>query len=78
MKGEGFWVAGTGFSAVQIFFYLEKWYSYAIYTAFCLLCLLVWQKFPKELKLIYWIVVTLIFTVLYYWLKPANEPFIGL
>ncbi len=76
MKGEAFWIAGTGFSAIQIFFYLEKWWSWALYTAFCLICMIVWYHFPKELKLLYWIVVTLIFSGLYYALRPANQPLI--
>ena len=73
MKGEFLWIAGIGFSAVQIFFYLEKWWSYLIYTCFCIFCWLVWLKFPRELMLLFYIIATLIYTILYYLLKPEGS-----
>ena len=72
MKGEAFWIAGIGFSAIQIFFYLEKWWSYTLYTLFCFFCWFLWLKFPREAIILYYIVITLIYTAMYYWLRPAD------
>ena len=72
MKGEAFWIAGIGFSAIQVFFFLEKWWSYTLYILFCLFCWILWLKLPRELMIVYYIVITLIFTILYYALRPAD------
>ena len=72
MKGEAFWIAGIGFSAIQVFFFLEKWWSYTLYTLFCLFCWILWLKLPRELMIVYYIVITLIFTFLYYMLRPVD------
>ena len=72
MKGEAYWIAGIGFSAIQIFFYLEKWWSYTIYSLFCLFCWFLWLKLPREIMILYYIVITLIYAFLYYWLHPDD------
>ena len=76
MKGEAFWIAGIGFSAVQIFFYLEKWWSYLLYSVFCIFCWFLWLKMPRELLIVYYIVITLIYTMLYFWLRPEDSVFL--
>lgn len=73
MKSEGFWVAGNGYTMTQMFLHLEKWWSIFLLTVFAFLVIFIWLKCPKELKLIFWIVITLVITFLYYVCIPPEN-----
>ncbi len=71
-----FWAAGIGFTSMQIFLYLQSLWARIGLGLFMGAAVWVFAKTPREFQIVYWIVLTLIVTAWYYWVKPANAgPF---
>ena len=67
-----FWAAGIGFTGMQIFLYLHSLWARIGLGLFMVLAVGVFAKMPREFQIVYWIVLTLIVTAWYYWVKPAD------
>ena len=67
-----FWAAGIGFTGMQIFLYLHSLWARMGLVLFMILAVWVFAKMPREFQIVYWIVLTLIVTVWYYGVKPAD------
>ncbi len=67
-----FWAAGIGFTSMQIFLYLHSLWARIGLGLFMVLAVGVFAKMPREFQIVYWIVLTLIVTAWYYWVKPAD------
>ena len=72
-KGHALWVAGVGFSLVQIYYYLTTTTQKTVFFVTCFVCLFIFCKLPKEFHLLFWVMATLATTILYYTLKPEPE-----
>lgn len=71
-----FWATGIGFTGMQIFLYLHSLWARIGLGLFMILAVWVFAKMPREFQIVYWIVLTLIVTAWYYWVKPADaRPF---
>lgn len=77
-KWSFMWVAGVGFTAMQVFLLLQSTWARVGLGLLFLGCFAVLVKIPKEMQIPYWIVLTLIFTVWYYILKPINIDIMGM
>ncbi len=75
-KGMFFWASGIGFSAMQIFLFLESRAAKIIFIGFVLLTIWIFSKTPKEMRIVYWIMMTVVFSILYYVFKPQNSPLV--
>lgn len=67
-----FWAAGIGFTGMQIFLYLHSLWARIGLGLFMIFAVWVFAKMPREFQIVYWIVLTLIVTAWYYWVKPAD------
>jgi len=75
MKGKGLtlWIAGVGVTLTQIYLFLTSTWQKVVFFLTCFIFFYIFCKIPKEFHLLFWVIATLITTIFYYVLKPAQD-----